>query len=417
MIKKPEEIKSKQNSINIIEIVDERKKIMNKIVNRTVKCSKSTQELTSKIINCLVLREKEKLISYCEKGLPDDLPELRSLIWKINLGYLSSNIEQWDKTIKSQRIAYKNYKNYVVSNLEKEIELYKDYKNMTRQQKEELDKKTSRSILEDICKDTNRTHTEMNFFIKPVDKNIKFTEEEILKLVKSKRDCTLKNINEIYKINIVLTHCDIISRILFIYCKFEPMISYVQGMNEILSAIYYCFSFDREDDDPIEDLEADAFWSFYFLMINLKDLFDQHEDNNDKGISGKLRRLKEMLKFIDHKLYNYLEEIKFNFSVVGFKWIALLFSQDFEMVDLLRIWDFLLCRENKFENCYYFCLSIILMKKEKILNSKLLEIYGMIQNIQDLNLEDIIINAIYISNKCGKKFKEIMENNYFNNEI
>ena len=417
MEESPGEIKSNQNTINVKEVVDERKKILNKIVNRAVKCSKSTQELISKIINCLVFKEKEKLISYCEKGLPDDLPELRSLIWKINIGYLPSNIEKWDKTIKSQRIAYKNYKNYVVNNLEKEIELFKDYKNMTKKQKEELDKKTSKPILEDICKDTNRTHTEMNFFIKPVEKNVKFTEEEIIKLVKSKRDCTLKNINEIYKINIVLTHCDIISRILFIYCKFEPMISYVQGMNEILSAIYYCYSFDRDNDEPIDDLEADTFWSFYFLMIHLKDLFDQHEDNNDRGMSGKLRRLKEMLKTIDHKLYNYLEEIKFNFSVIGFKWIALMFSQDFEMVDLLRIWDFLLCRENKFENCYYFCLSIILMKKEKILNSKLLEIYEMIQNIKDLNIEDIINNAKYISNKCGKKCREIMKEDYFEDEI
>ena len=413
MEKNKEEIKSNQNTINIKEVVDERKKILNKIFNKTIKCSKSTQELTSKIINCLVFKEREKLISFCENGLPDDLPELRSLIWKINLGYLPSNIEKWDKTLKSQRIAYQNYKNYVVNNLEKEIELFKDYKNMTKKQKEELDKKTSKPILEDICKDTNRTHTEMNFFVKPVDKDVKFTEEEIIKLVKSKRDCTLKNINEIYKINIILTHCDIVSRILFIYCKFEPMISYVQGMNEILSTLYYCYSFDRDNDEPIDDLEADTFWSFYFLMIHLKDLFDQHEDNNDRGMSGKLRRLKEMLKIIDHKLYNYLEEIKFNFSVIGFKWIALMFSQDFEMVDLLRIWDFLLCRENKFENCYYFCLSIILMKKEKIVNSKLFEIYGMIQNVQDLNIEDIINNAKYIFNKCGKKCQEIMKKYYF----
>ena len=417
MEKKQEEKKNNENTINIKEVVDERKKILNKIVNRTIKCSKSTQELTSKIINCLIFNEKDKLISFCENGLPDDLPELRSLIWKINLRYLPSNIEKWDKTLKSQRIAYQNYKNYVVKNLEKEIELFKDYKNMTKQQKEELDKKTSKLTLEDICKDTNRTHTEMNFFIKPVDKNVKFTEEEILKLVKNKRDCTLKNINEIYKINIVLTHCDIISRILFIYCKFEPMISYVQGMNEILSTIYYCFSFDRDNDDPIDDVEADTFWSFYFLMINLKDLFDPHEDNNDRGMKGKLKRLKEMIKIIDHKLYNYLEDIKFNFSVIVFKWIALMFSQDFEMVDLLRIWDFLLCRENKLENCYYFCLSIILMKKEKILNSKLFEIYGMIQNIQDLNIEDIIYNAKYISNKCGKKCQEIMKKDYFDDEI
>ena len=392
---------------------DEKKKIISNIVKKVIQSSKSTQKLTSEIINCLITKDKEKIIYYCENGLPDDLPQLRSLIWKINLGYLPPDIEKWDKTLKSKRISYQNYKNYVFKKLEEELELFKDYGKMSKKEKKELDKKTSKPILEDICKDTNRTHTEMSFFIRPIDKNNTFSEEEILKLIENRRNCTLKNINDIYKINIVLTHSDLISRILFIHCKFEPMISYVQGMNEILSTIYYCFSFDRDnDDEPNDDVEADSFWAFYFLMQNLKSLFDKHEDTSDTGVSGKVKRLKEMLKILDNKLYVYLENIGFNYSIIGFKWISLMFSQEYEMMDLLRLWDYLLCHENKFQNCYYFCLSIILMKKEKIMKSKVTEVYEIFQDIQDLELENIISNAKYISNKSGKKCLEIMEKDY-----
>lgn len=49
------------------------------------------------------------------------------------------------------------------------------------------------------------------------------------------------------------------------------------------------------------------------------------------------------------------------------------------------------------------------MKKEKIMKSRLNEIYETFQNLKDLEVENIITNAKYIESKCGKKFLEIME--------
>jgi hypothetical protein len=279
----------KSKTPNSVPINDEKKIIMSHIVKKSIRCSKATIDLTTRVIENLLFQDKEKIISLCENGLPDDLPELRSLIWKINFEYLPMNTEEWDKTLKSKRLAYQQYKNYVFKKLEEELKLFDGYDKLSRDEKAELDKKTHKGILEEICKDTNRTHTEMSFFFKPIDKNNTFTEEEIIKLVENKRNCTLRNINDTYKINIVMTHSDIVSRILFIYSKFEPIISYVQGMNEILAPIYYCFSFDRiSEDQTMDDIEADTFWSFYNLMSHLKVLFDKNEDKKDDGINGKL---------------------------------------------------------------------------------------------------------------------------------
>ena len=400
--------------ININNPREERKKIISNIVKKSVQCSKKTIAFTSIILDCIVSKDKQKIISFCEKGLPDDLPVLRSLIWKINFGYLPLNMEEWDKILKSKRIAYQKYKNSILEKLEKELELYNGYEKMTKEEKKILDKKTHKSLLEEICKDTNRTHTEMSFFFKPIDKNNTFTEEEIIKLVENKRNCTLRNINDTYKINIVMTHSDLVSRILFIYSKFEPIISYVQGMNEILAPIYYCFSFDRiSDDQTMDDIEADTFWCFYNLMSHLKVLFDKNEDKKDDGINGKVNRLKSMLKVIDKQLYEHLDSSGFDFSVLAFRWISLMFSQDFLMMDLLRLWDYLFCHDNKYQNCYFFCLSIILMKKEKLMKRKINEIYEIFQDIKDLELEDIINNARFIEKKCGKKCLDIMNTKNF----
>ena len=143
---------------------DERKKILSNIIQKSVQCSKATIDLTSKILDSIMTKDKQKIISLCENGLPDDLPELRSLIWKINFGYLPLNMEEWDKILKSKRLAYQKYKNSIVEKLEKELELFKGYEKMTKDEKKALEKKTNKPVLEEICKDTNRTHTEMSFF-------------------------------------------------------------------------------------------------------------------------------------------------------------------------------------------------------------------------------------------------------------
>ena len=409
-IKNENNIKNKNN----IKEINEGKLIISKIIKKSIQCSKKTQEISSNILDSILCQEKVKLKILCEDGLPDELPELRSLIWKINIGYLPSDMEKWDECLKSKRISYKLYKNFIFEKLEKEMELFVGYEKLEKKEKLALIKKTHRLILEDICKDTNRTHNEMSFFLKPIDKNRIFTEDEIMKLFEKKQNCNLKDINDTYKINIELTHCDIISKILFIYTKFEPELSYVQGMNEILAPIYYCFSLGSfSDDEPIDNIEADSFYTFYSLMLKFKSLFNKNEDDKDFGINGKAKRLCKMLQFIDNNLYNYLKEIKFDFSILVFRWISLLFSQNFEMIDLIRLWDYLFSNSNIMERCYYISLSIILMKKEEILHVRIInDVYKIFQNISDLFVENIIINAKYISEKCGKKCLEIIETIY-----
>lgn len=39
-------------------------------------------------------------------------------------------------------------------------------------------------------------------------------------------------------------HWEVVERILFVYCKLNPGQGYVQGMNEIIGPIYYCFATD-----------------------------------------------------------------------------------------------------------------------------------------------------------------------------
>ena len=73
--------------------------------------------------------------------------------------------------------------------------------------------------------------------------------------------------------NYLETYADVLHRILFIYAKLNPGIKYVQGMNEVLAVIYYCFlEQDRRESDggafiPRKYAESDAFFAFSNIMV------------------------------------------------------------------------------------------------------------------------------------------------------
>src|SRR5690606_32483047 len=96
----------------------------------------------------------------------------------------------------------------------------------------------------------------------------------------------------------------VLYRILYIYAKLNPDVNYVQGMNEILAPIYYCFSVDEKLDINM-DIEADSFWAFNFLMEDIKPLFMRNKDNQVDGIFQKLSNLNEALKIVDKEIYNH----------------------------------------------------------------------------------------------------------------
>ena len=103
------------------------------------------------------------------------------------------------------------------------------------------------------------------------------------------------------KIAYIETHADVLHRILFIYAKLNPGIKYVQGMNEVLAVIYYCYLMhdDHREVDNINDdsnaiiprkyLESDLFFSFTNIMIEMKDGFLRELDKEKSGIQGRIR--------------------------------------------------------------------------------------------------------------------------------
>jgi len=389
-----------------------KKPILQIIVNKILSSANQTINKSSGFIESLISKNQKNLQLFSEDGIPDEIPILRSIVWKINLGYLSINNEEWENILAEKRNSYFYYKNIIQKNLLEEFKLFENYSNMSKEEKEDLDKKTNKLLLEQICKDVNRTHNQLDFFFKPTDENNKLSQKELIQLMDNRRNCSMKDINDIYKINIKETHADVIARILFIYSKFFPDISYVQGMNEIIAPIYYVFSFDKTYgvEASVENIEADVFWTFNSLMEQIKNNFNSEKNQDDTGIGGKVQKFKKMLQIMDLQLYQHFEAFNVEYYTFAYRWFILFFSQEFLMIDILRLWDYLFSSDDKFFNCYFVSLAVLELKRDDLLVSDLSGILSNLKSFKGLNIEEIISLAKKIKTQYGQTFLQIVNN-------
>ncbi|CAF4451819.1 unnamed protein product, partial [Didymodactylos carnosus] len=158
------------------------------------------------------------------------------------------------------------------------------------------------------------------------------------------------------------SHWEVVERILFVYCKLNVGQGYVQGMNEIIDSLYYTFATDLHVEWR-EHAEADCFYCFTNLMVDIRDNFIKVLDNTA----------------VIHNLFERLK-LKPEFDV--FRWLTLLLSQEFHLPDVMRLWDSLFANHDRnFEFLLYICCAMIILQRNRLLNGnfsiniKLLQAY------------------------------------------
>ena len=439
-----------ENTKNIFEeilISNHNEQIVSIICNAVTYCFPEEHKRINNILNYIIHNNKKELKKECYKGLPENLPSLRALIWKINFKYLPKNIKKWESTLKSLRDEYKEIKKAIIERQKEEIKIFEEIQNKNKNKekikninninntnnkinfeesknvKEDdslskslvlLAENTDKKLLETINKDINRTYSSLNFFSKPINNKIKLSPEEINNVYLLKKSCIYQDSTIVYTKGRKSSnlcdkeiHSDVLERILYIYAKINKDVGYVQGMNAILAPIYYCYCLDNTCEK--ENIEADTYWSFSFLMDDIKKIFQKKNDSLKGGIFDKIILLELMVSKIDKDIFNKLQKNnKIDNFYFAIKWINLFFSQQMIMPDILRLWDIIFSEDDRYYFVYIFSLAILVYNKKDILKKDYYEIIEKLQNINLENVEQIIKIAFNIKNTHSKEIKEIL---------
>lgn len=369
--------------------------------------------------------EMQKLIDNASKCKMDK--SIRLLAWFIFLDILPyDNPQSWNQIISDFRSEFLNTKNtyfnesinkFIKTNSQKGSDEYENLKGQLSQKDFEL--------LSIIKLDIDRTFQDLSLF----------TEQE----------------TKIILINV-----------LFIYCKNNLVLGYIQGMNEIIGVLFEVIyqkipineTFIKDNNSFLYYiiygnsyfLEADLYTMFCRIMN--KALFYFFSYSNKELCSNKLSKLsqgekimltKEKIKEsgdseIKKRIYSlfYIELKEYDKSIYNsiahiiepdlflLRWMLCLFTREYELDKVIQLWDaifaFEFCqfhykeiRKNIEPIHIYFadfiCLSMIHYLKKDIVNNKdnTMILFKLMHFPTKVNLEDIIDKAIEISNeyKCN----------------
>lgn len=325
-----------------------------------IKSNSLLSSIKKLIINTLKIINKDKIDKFklkieVDKGILELQPSLRSLCWKIFMNYLPEETENWESYIDDKRNEYNKMKNKFTSHLNSIIKSNNDHPLNNTSNSIWQGYFKNNKLYEIIEKDLKRTRNEEPFFKEQSKQNPKETNLEVLK------------------------------RILFIFAQKYPDICYVQGLNEILATIFYCFSLDQNPYFNIE-VEADSFYCFESLITRVGDIYITEKDYTETGLQTRLDYIKFILQTIDYELYSALNDTKIDISLITFKWYTLFFSQDFSIKGTMRIWDYLLVQKDLFNFLNILCICVLKVKRKIIMNRDYSEI---MDTLQCLNEEDI----------------------------
>ncbi|KAL8452296.1 hypothetical protein Emag_002415 [Eimeria magna] len=189
-------------------------------------------------------------------------------------------------------------------------------------------------------------------------------------------------------------HYDVLSRLLFIYAKVNPGLCYVQGMNEILAPIYYTLMTDPTYTD-YEQAEAEVFYCFSEVMQQQRDAFCKALDPTDSGVRGRLSRLDCLLRHKDEDIWMHLNAMGVEPQFYALRWLLLMLTQEFEMPDVLALWDgFIADSGRPLPLLYYVCVSMVIWLKPALLAGDFTACMKMLQHLPSFDPKALISSAV-----------------------
>jgi hypothetical protein len=270
---------------------------------------------------------------------------------------------------------------------------------------------------------------------------------------------------------------NILSNVLFVYAKkYWGDIPYGQGMNEIVAMIYICLypyyfsSNEKIDKEKIYEYlnDIDKYYKEIYLFFHdedqiQSDLYYLFESLESKGVSDIYERFdikptepnyhlyelfpdiiidrsdedrtnhlnlraytifKEKLKLIDNRLFSHLKKVNVKCNYYMHRWIKCIFAREFDLDDVLTLWDkifyyqFYSGKKYKYSLVYidFICTAMLVKIRHELLRKRDDgDIYTIIFHYPK---DDDISNILLLSEKIADIIEKKMEGEYYDvNEV
>ena len=283
-------------------------------------------------------------------GVPDDDGgRARAMVWKVCLEYLPKERARWEATERARREEYGRF-----------LEEFCASTTTTTTSGAWIDARRGDELAEQIDRDVARVHPDMHFF------NDEGEDGE-----GGRRKDEMRNA-------------------LYVFAKLNPGVGYVQGMHEMYGCIYYVLANSADAHAAPNAAAADAFYCFTEIFGEFRDVFVMELDATDQGVRALLDELSDMLAVHGPEVHGHLEDLNLTTSMYAFRWITLLFTQDFEFADVLRLWDVMLASPRSRKECLLrLCVACVLNIGSELIDGDFATCMKMLQNYPPVDIRRI----------------------------
>eukprot|EP00804_Cyclotella_cryptica_P015503 CCRYP_003552-RA/>CCRYP_003552-RA protein AED:0.03 eAED:0.03 QI:1348/1/1/1/1/1/3/215/607 len=222
----------------------------------------------------------------------------------------------------------------------------------------DLDEEENIQLLDEIRKDVIRTHPDLRFFLEPKDD------------LGQKRYAALE-------------------RILFVWAKLNKGVRYVQGMNEIVGTLYFVLAHDSNE-DWAKEAEADTYFLFNALMVEMRDVFVPDLDEADTGIHGRISNMITLLALHDPEVRCHLDSVGIDPSFYSVRWLTTLLSREFLLPDTIRLWDSMFASTHKDNFLRYVSVTMVMVIRNQLLQGDFSTCLRLLQAYPPTNLDRLL---------------------------
>lgn len=355
-----------------------------------------------------------------------DQSQFRSICWRYFLGCLPKNHDDWLIVCSSKR---KHYEDISRKNLavRKSNQSCSTDKSVNRQQQtSDVTKQTESSKIYPLeIPSINKEHEQEQRYIKALSQSDQTNASNAIErdVIRTFPDMDFFRQTEIQNTLI---------NVLFNYACENPHLSYKQGMHELLATLYYVLHTDTQNclihyqggyaNEVIAGLldfkyiEHDLYDIFCALMESLETWYQNDEiitnhnpkiqtigsmNSNRRQVNSvlglKLKKISEsIVRMQDPELYNHLEALQIAPQIYGIRWMRLLFGREFGFLDLLRIWDAIICDRIPMSLTEYIFSSMLLTHREKLVNGDYTDCLNHLMRHQFKDTHQVITFALHL---------------------
>jgi len=240
-------------------------------------------------------------------------------------------------------------------------------------------------------------------------------------------------LKETIELDLKRCHCDIdffcpatttsMLNILMVYSKKNSEDGYKQGMHEILANLimvnfacaHACLkNFSQEH--PLrmamntDYIEHDTYWMFLEVMKNMGQYFFRAEKNQEPPVVKKCKYIQHtLLRKVDSKLSEYLRHIQISPQLYGMRWYRLFFAQEFHIRDVCLMWDPIFAEyqdAKNFELVDYIVCAMLRYVRARIISKQQTSVYQTLLHFPPVEDVWVLVQAaISVRDQCTQVSK------------